>query len=77
MQQVIIGLDAMEMINEMELPGIDFERDGIEDEDSDVEDDDDDEEDDDEEDVDYDSVCLCFHFIRRGMHGCCKTFLII
>ncbi|KAB2596732.1 hypothetical protein D8674_032182 [Pyrus ussuriensis x Pyrus communis] len=53
--QVIIGLDAMEMINEMELPGIDFERDGIEDEDSDVEDDDDDEEDDDEEDVDYDS----------------------
>ncbi|KAM1232192.1 hypothetical protein ACFX13_042774 [Malus domestica] len=53
--QVIIGLDAMEMINEMELPGIDFEIDGIEDEDSDVEDDDDDEEDDDEEDVDYDS----------------------
>ncbi|KAM1368679.1 hypothetical protein ACFX13_002080 [Malus domestica] len=53
--QVIIGLDATEMINEMELPEIDFEMDGIDDEDSDVDDGDDDEEDDDEEDGDYDS----------------------
>lgn len=60
MQQVIIGLDTMEMISEMELPEIDFGMDGIEDEDSDVEDDNDEDDDDDEEDGDYDSVCLVF-----------------
>ena len=48
MQQVIIGLDTMEMISEMELPEIDFGMGGIEDEDSDVEDDNDEDDDDDE-----------------------------
>jgi hypothetical protein len=57
MQQVIIGLDTMEMINDRELSGpseIDFGIEEIEDEDSDVEDDDDEE--DDDEDADYDTV---------------------
>ena len=61
MQQAIIGLDTMEMINDMELSGpseIDFGIDEIEDEDSDVEDDDDDDDDDEDndEDDDYDTV---------------------
>ncbi|PON58212.1 FMN-binding split barrel [Parasponia andersonii] len=58
--QVIIGLDAMEMINEMELSGpseIDFGIDEIEDEDSDVEDGDGDGDEDegDEDNDDYDT----------------------
>lgn len=62
MQQVIIGLDTMEMINEMELPEIDFGIDEIEDEYSDIEDDND-EDDDEDEDGDDDSVCFLFLFL--------------
>jgi hypothetical protein len=57
MQQVIIGLDTVEMLNEMELSGpseIDFGIEEIEDEDSDDENDEDDE--DTVEDDDYDTV---------------------
>lgn len=61
MQQVIIGLDTMEMINEMELPEIDFGIDEIEGEYSDGEDDND--EDDDDEDDDDDSVSFLFLFL--------------
>ena len=56
MQQVIIGLDSMEMLNDMEFSDpleIDFGIEEIEDEDSDVEDDDDE---DSVEDEDYDTV---------------------
>lgn len=59
MQQAIIGLDTMEMINDMELSGpseIDFGIDEIEDEDSDVEDEDEDEDNDEDDDDDYDMV---------------------
>lgn len=59
MQQAIIGLDTMEMINDMELSGpseIDFGIDEIEDEDSDVEDEDEDEDNDEDDDDDYDTV---------------------
>ena len=62
MQQVIIGLDTMELINEMELPEIDFGIDEIEGEYSDDEDDND-EDDDDEEDGDDDSVSFVFMFL--------------
>ena len=57
MQQVIIGLDTVEMLNEMELSGpseIDFGIEEIEDEDSNDENDEDDE--DTVEDDDYDTV---------------------
>ena len=53
LQQVIIGMDTTEMIDEMELSGsskIDFGIEEIEDEDSDVEDDDEDEEEEDDDD---------------------------
>ncbi|KAM5557449.1 uncharacterized protein ABKV19_024701 [Rosa sericea] len=53
--QVIIGLDTMEMINEMEVPEIDFGIDEIEGEYSDGEDDNDEDDDDDDEDGDDDS----------------------
>lgn len=59
--QVIIGLDTMEMINDMELSGpseIDFGIEEIEDEDSDVEDDDDDEDNDEDDDYDTDWVAV-------------------
>lgn len=59
MQQVIIGLDTMEMLNEMDMSGpseIDFGIEEIEDEDSDVEDDDGEEDEDDDEGDGYDTV---------------------
>lgn len=58
MQQVIIGLDTTEMLNELELSGpseISFGIEEIEDEDSDF-DDDEAGEDEDEDGDDYDSV---------------------
>ena len=63
MQQVIIGLDTVEMLNEMELSGpseIDFGIEEIEDEDSNDENDEDDE--DTVEDDDYDTVWFTFFF---------------
>lgn len=66
MQQVIVGLDTVEMMNELDLSGtadIDFGIEEIEEDDSDFEedDDDDDENDDDDDDEDdgdddYDAV---------------------
>ena len=67
MQQVIIGLDTSEMLNEMELTGpaeIDFGIEEIEDEDSDLDyEDDENDDDDDDEDEDDEQVsgllCSC------------------
>ncbi|XP_004308044.1 PREDICTED: uncharacterized protein At3g49140 [Fragaria vesca subsp. vesca] len=56
--QVIIGLDTMEMINEMELPEIDFGIDEIEGEYSDGEDDNDEDDDDEDDDDDSDWVAV-------------------
>ena len=61
MQQVIIGLDASEMLNEMELTGraeIDFGIEEIEDEDSDLDYEDEETDDDEDEDDEQVSVLL-------------------
>ncbi|OIW06372.1 hypothetical protein TanjilG_15017 [Lupinus angustifolius] len=53
--QVIVGVDAMEMISEMDLSGDDFGIEEIDDQDTDDSDDSDEEEEDEAEDEDYDS----------------------
>lgn len=64
MQQVIIGLDTMEMISELDLSGpteIDFGFEEIEDEDSDMDDDDDEDEDeaDSDQEVSFSLSLVC------------------
>lgn len=77
MQQVIVGLDASEMLNEMELTGpaeIDFGIEDIEDEDSDLDYEDDENDDDDEEEVDEQvsgllSSCAWLDLFLCGVHS--------
>lgn len=61
LQQVIVGVDTMEMISEMDLTGpseIDFGIEELDDQDSDDADDNDEEDEDEDGDDDYDSVGL-------------------